>query len=153
MSAPTPTEVTPAARTFLEQTTMKTLLAIPDEALDAVMSVAFQLYQAGRYAETEVLCRGLIAADHKNAWSYSLYAATLRRMGRPHDALAQIEAGLAYEPDEPKLLYMGHELREEIASDLREENTSDLRAEIASTEAAPGGTREILATPKTQAAA
>ena len=99
---------------------MKTLLAIPDEALDAVMAVAFQLYQAGRYSETEVLCRGLIATDHKEAWSYSLYAATLRRMGRPHDALAQIETGLAYEPDEPKLLYMGHELREEIASDLRE---------------------------------
>jgi len=96
---------------------MKTLLGVPDEALDAVMAVAFQLYQAGRYSETELLCRGLIAADHKHAWSYSLHAATLRRMGRPHDALAQIETGLAYQPDEPKLLYMARELREEIASD------------------------------------
>jgi len=137
MSAPTPAEVTPAARKFLEETTMKTLLGVPDEALDAVMAVAFQLYQAGRYSETELLCRGLIAADHKHAWSYSLYAATLRRMGRPHDALAQIEMGLAYERDEPKLLYMARELREEIASD----------------EAARGRSRDIPSTPKTQAAA
>ena len=116
MSAPTSTEVTPAAREFIEETTMKTLLAIPDEALDAVMAVAFQLYQAGRYAETEVLCRGLIAADHKYWWSYSLYAATLRRLGRIHDALGQLEIGLFHSPSEPQLLYMQRELREAIAS-------------------------------------
>ena len=30
-----------------------------------------------------MLCRGLIAADHTYWWSYSLYAATLRRLGKP----------------------------------------------------------------------
>ena len=94
----------PAARKFLEETTMRSLFGIPEEALDAVMATAYQLYQAGRYPEVEVLCRGLIAADHKYWWSYSLYAATLRRLGRLREALEQLEKGLVYEPDEPKLL-------------------------------------------------
>jgi predicted Zn-dependent protease len=116
MSAPSPTEITPAARKFVEETTMKTLLGIPDEALHAVMAVAFQLYQAGRYSETEVLCRGLIAADHKSWWSYSLYAATLRRLGRIDDALAELNAGLDHSPTAPQLLYMQREVREAIAA-------------------------------------
>jgi predicted Zn-dependent protease len=116
MSAPSPTEITPAARKFLEETTMKTLLGIPDEALHAVMAVAFQLYQAGRYSEAEVLCRGLIAADHKCWWSYSLYAATLRRLGRITEGLAQLEAGLDHSPSEPQLLHMQREVREAIAA-------------------------------------
>ena len=84
-----PPDLTPAARSFLEATTMKSLLGIPDEALDAIMAVAYQLYQAGRYPEVDVLCRGLIAADHKYWWSYSLHAATLRRLGRLAEALAE----------------------------------------------------------------
>jgi tetratricopeptide (TPR) repeat protein len=115
MTAPSPTEITAAARKFVEETTMKTLLGIPDEALDAVMAVGFQLYQAGRYPEAEVLCRGLIAADHKYWWSYSLYAATLRRVGRLDDALAQLETGLHHSPGEPQLLYMHREVTEAIA--------------------------------------
>ena len=63
----------------------------------------------------EVLCRGLIAADHTYWWSYSLYAATLRRLGRPREALDQLQKGLSHEPDEPKLLLMRSELRAEIA--------------------------------------
>jgi predicted Zn-dependent protease len=114
MSAPPPNEV--SARRFVDETTMKTLFAIPDEALDAVRAVAFQLYQVGRYAEAELLCAGLVAADHKHAWSFSLYAATLRRLGRAQDALVQIELGLTYEPNEPQLRYMQRELLEAIAS-------------------------------------
>jgi tetratricopeptide (TPR) repeat protein len=114
MSAPTSNEV--SARRFVDETTMKTLLAIPDEALEAVRAVAFQLYQAGRYAEAEVLCGGLVSADHKHAWSFSLYAATLRRLGRAQEALAQVELGLVYEPDEPQLLYMHRELQAALAS-------------------------------------
>jgi tetratricopeptide (TPR) repeat protein len=110
-----PAELTPNARKFLEENTMKSLLDIPDEALDAVMAVAFQLYQAGRYPEVEILCRGLVAADHKYWWSYSLLAATLRRLGRLPEALAALEQGLLYEPDETKLLFMRGELREAIA--------------------------------------
>jgi len=95
---------------------MKSLLGIPDEALDAVMALAFQLYQARRYREVEVLCRGLIAADHTYWWSYSLYAAALRRLGRLSEALAQIERGLLCEPREPRLHAMRAEMRAALAT-------------------------------------
>ncbi len=108
-------QLSPAARKFLEETTMKSIFGISDEALDTVMALAYQLYQVGRYDETEVLCRGLVAADHQYWWSYSLYAATLRRLGRLGEALAQLEKGLAYEPNEPKLLFMRGEIREALA--------------------------------------
>lgn len=108
-------ELTPTARKFLEATPMKALIGIPDEALDAVMAVAYQLYQAGRYAEVEVLCRGLTAADHTYWWSYSLHAATLRRLGNLPEALAEVERGLAYEPRNEKLTLMRKEIVEAIA--------------------------------------
>jgi tetratricopeptide (TPR) repeat protein len=108
-------QLSPAARAFLEETTMKSLFGISDAALDTVMALAYQLYQAGRYAETEVLCRGLVAADHKYWWSYSLYAATLRRLGRLREALEALDKGLTYEPNEPKLLFMRGEIREALA--------------------------------------
>src|SRR6185436_9688855 len=101
---------------YLEETTMRSIFGIPEEALDAVMATAYQLYQAGRYPEVEVLCRGLIAADHKYWWSYSLYAATLRRLGRLREAVELLDMGLAYEPDEPKLLLMRSELHAAIAA-------------------------------------
>ncbi len=106
------------ARTFLEETTMKSIFGISDDALDAVMALAYQLYQVGRYAEAEVLCRGLIAADHKYWWSYSLYAATLRRLGKLREALVEIDKGLAHEPNEPKLLFMRGEIREALANQV-----------------------------------
>ena len=93
MSAQLDTQMSPNARKFLEENTMRSLLGIPEEALDAVMATAYQLYQAGRLPEVEVLCRGLIAADHKYWWSYSLYAATLRRLGRLRRALDAARAG------------------------------------------------------------
>jgi tetratricopeptide (TPR) repeat protein len=108
-------QLSPAARKFLEETTMKSIFGISDEALDAVMALAYQLYQVGRYDEAEVLCRGLIAADHRYWWSYSLYAATLRRLGQLREALAEREKGLTYEPNEPKLLFMRGEIREALA--------------------------------------
>jgi predicted Zn-dependent protease len=114
-TAPHETQLSPTARKFLEENTMREIFGIPEEALDAVMATAYQLYQAGRFLEVEVLCRGLIAADHRYWWSYSLYAATLRRLGRLQDAVEQLERGLVYEPDEPKLLLMRSELRAEIA--------------------------------------
>ena len=119
MSAQLDTQMSPNARKFLEENTMRDIFGIPEEALDAVMATAYQLYQAGRFPEVEVLCRGLIAADHKYWWSYSLYAATLRKLGRPREAITLVDKGLVYEPDEPKLLLMRSDLRAEIA---REEN-------------------------------
>ncbi len=108
-------QLSPAARKFLAETTMKSIFGISDAALDTVMALAYQLYQVGRYPEAEVPCRGLVAADHKYWWSYSLYAATLRRLGRPEEALAELEKGLAYEPNDPKPLFMRGEIRQALA--------------------------------------
>jgi predicted Zn-dependent protease len=105
-----------AADRFLNDNPMKSLLGIPEEALDAVMTAAYHLYQAGRFGEVEILCRGLIAADPGYWWSYSLYGATLRRVGKLREALEQIDKGLAHERGEPKLLLM----RGEILSALGE---------------------------------
>jgi hypothetical protein len=104
-----------AASDFLRDTTLKSILGIADEALDQVMATAYALYQAGRYQETDVLCRGLIAADHTYWWSHSLHAATLRRLGRLGEALAAADAGLRFEPGEPKLLLLRHELLTALA--------------------------------------
>jgi predicted Zn-dependent protease len=123
-STQTDSQLSPAARQFLEETTMKSLLGISDEALDGIMALAYQLYQVGRYADAEVLCRGLIATDHKYWWSYSLYAATLRRLGRLSEALAQLDKGLAYEPNEPKLLFMRSEIGEALARETRPSKAS-----------------------------
>ena len=119
---PTTAQLSTTARKFLEENTMRSIFGIPEEALDAVMATAYHLYQAGRYPEVEVLCRGLVASDHKYWWSYSLYAATLRKLGRPREAVEMVEKGLVYEPNEPKLLLMRSEMRAEIA---REENSKN----------------------------
>ena len=111
--------LSPAARKFLHETTMQSLLGIPEAALDAVMATAYQLYQAGRLHEVDVRSRGLIASDHKYCWSYSLYAAALRRLGKLDEALAAIEQGLVYEPDSPKLLFMRSELRDTVNNEDR----------------------------------
>lgn len=121
MSAQPEPQLSVNARKFFEENTMRSIFGIPEEALDAIMATAYHLYQAGRYPEVEVLCRGLVAADHKYWWSYSLYAATLRKLGRLREAVTLVEKGLVYEPDEPKLLLMRSELRAEIA---REENAN-----------------------------
>jgi hypothetical protein len=89
---------------------MKSLLGLDQEALDQVMATAYLLYQAGRYAEVDILCRGLIAADHTYWWSYSLHAAALHRLGRLPEALAQIDRGLGFEPTEKKLQVMRGEI-------------------------------------------
>jgi hypothetical protein len=98
------------AQSFVNETTMQSILGIDQRALDQIMATSFLLYQAGRYAEVDVLCRGLIAADHTYWWCYSLHAAALRRLGRLEEALTQLDRGLVYEPNEKKLQLMRGEI-------------------------------------------
>ncbi len=104
-----------AAKAYLEATPLKTILNIPTEVLDHVMATAYQLYQRGCYPQAEVMCRGLLAADHRYWWSHSLYAATLHKMGRHAEALKQVDLGLHYEPRQAKLVA----LREEILKNAK----------------------------------
>ena len=90
----------------MDRAPMRAILGIPPEVLDQAMAVAYQCYRAGRYADAEILCRGLLAADHRYWWAYSLYASVLRNQGRLADALVQLDCGLRHEPQQPKLLAM-----------------------------------------------
>ena len=89
---------------------LREIFAIPPELLDQAMGVAYQCYRGGRYDDAETLCKGLIAADHRYWYAYSLYAAVLRNQGRLAEALTQLELGLTYEPAQPKLLAMRDEV-------------------------------------------
>ncbi len=99
----------------LETTTLKQILNISDEVMDHAMGIAYQLYRAGRFAEADTVCNGLIACDHRYWWPYSLHASVLRRLGREEQALAQVDQGLKYEPQQPKLLLLRAELLITIA--------------------------------------
>jgi predicted Zn-dependent protease len=94
------------ASKFLERNPLRTLLGMPQAYLDQAMALAYRLYQSGSYADAEVMCRGLLAADHRYWWAYSLHAAVLLKLGKPREALTQIDLGLRYEPGQPKLLAM-----------------------------------------------
>ena len=96
---------------FLDRTSLKQILDISDAAMDQAMAIAYQLYLTGRFAQAEVVCKGLIACDHRYWWSHSLHASILRRLDRPDDALAAVEEGLKYEPGQPKLMSMRAELQ------------------------------------------
>lgn len=95
---------------FLERMTVRELLGVPPGAIERACQIAHQLYQAGRLGEADVVCRGLIACDHRLAWTYSLHAAVLRRLGRLEQALAQVQQGLTHEPGHAKLRTMRDEL-------------------------------------------
>lgn len=101
---------------FFDANPLKSLLGIPEDALDQAMGIAFQLYNAGRYTEAEIVCRGLLASDHRYWWPHSLLAAVLRRTGRYAEALGAVERGLRHEPYQPKLLLMRAELNAALSS-------------------------------------
>jgi tetratricopeptide (TPR) repeat protein len=136
----------PAVEEYLRRTTMQSILEIDQASLDHVMATAYLLYQGGRYREVDVLCRGLIAADHTYWWCYSLHAAALRRLGRLEEALAQLDRGLVYEPNEKKLQLMRGEIVAALGA-WRERASADELAKSATAGIAPRvATREPVAT-------
>jgi tetratricopeptide (TPR) repeat protein len=99
-----------AAESYLDETPMRALLGIPPEVIDEFLASAYQLYRDGRYSEAEIVCRGVVAADHRYWYPYTLYAATLQKMGRFREALAQVDQGLKYEPGHPQLIVLRDEI-------------------------------------------
>ncbi len=129
-------QLTPAARKFLEETTMKSLLGIPDEALDAVMARRLPALSGGPLPGG----RDPLPRPHRRRPQVLVVvlAATPRRCAASAGCARRSPSsskGLVYEPDEPKLLFMRGELREAIAA--RGERTG--RASVAHTRPARRG--------------
>jgi cytochrome c-type biogenesis protein CcmH/NrfG len=95
---------------FLERTPVRALFDIPTALIDQARAMAYECHLAGRHEQAELLCRGLLAVDHRCWWTYSLYAATLRDTGRPAQALELVQQGLRYEPAQATLRALEAEL-------------------------------------------
>jgi predicted Zn-dependent protease len=100
---------------ILEALPLKVVLGLDRDQLEATRQLAYNFYLGGQFTDAEVLCRGLIAADHEDTWAYSLYAAVLRRQGRLVEALATLDAGLGHDAANPKLTAMRAETAEALA--------------------------------------
>ena len=84
--------------------TFKDTNEIPPEVLDICRTTGYELYRARNYPQAEIVCRGLVTADHLNWYHHSLLAAALQKMGRFSEALSQVEEGLRSLPGNPRLL-------------------------------------------------
>lgn len=95
---------------FLDAHPLAPLLALPCEALDYFASTAFQLYQDARYAEAEIICRGLTAAAPHFWYPHALLATTLQKQGRFAEAIAACDRGLGQERGRVELLGLRAEI-------------------------------------------
>src|SRR5450432_1978603 len=138
-------DATKSSQHYLEHTTLKEILGIPDEAMDQAMGIAYQLYLTGRFSEAETVCKGLIACDHRYWWSHSLHASVLRRLGRTPEALAAVDEGLKHEPRQPKLSVMRAELLVTIARQHAAHNATSPTASEGSQAPAPSHDKPPLA--------
>jgi tetratricopeptide (TPR) repeat protein len=103
---------------FLDRTPLRALFDIPAALIDQARAMAYECHRGGRHEQAELLCRGLLAVDHRCGWTYGLYAATLRDTGRHAQALELVEQGLRYDPAQGTLNALKAELEAALASVL-----------------------------------
>jgi tetratricopeptide (TPR) repeat protein len=103
---------------FLDRTPLRALFDIPAALIDQARAMAYECHLGGRHEQAELLCRGLLAVDHRCGWTYGLYAATLRDTGRHAQALEMVQQGLRYEPTLRTLHALEAELEIALASVL-----------------------------------
>lgn len=77
---------------------LRNIAKIPDEVLAECAQTAHQLYRKRQYADAEILCHGLIAADHSDAYATALLAAILQNTGRFDAAVVECDRGLKCHP-------------------------------------------------------
>lgn len=77
---------------------------IPNDVLDLCRRTAYELYKGRNYQQAEVVCRGLLAADHLDWYHHALAAACLQKLGRFPEALTLVDEGLRHLPGQPRLL-------------------------------------------------
>lgn len=89
----------------------------PDsEVLPQVLAIgratAYELYQSEKFKDLEVVLKGLLAADARDAWALSLYGSMLRKQNRFQEAAVLLETALALEPTNTNI----RKLRDELAA-------------------------------------
>lgn len=99
----------------LDRMRLQSVVPIPADVMDQAMVIAYRLYQEGAYVDADLMCRGLLAADPTCWWSYSLWAATLQKLGRMREAIEVTSLGLRHEPGQPKLVALLAELKTRVA--------------------------------------
>ena len=95
---------------LLAGASLSEIFDIPAHVIDCARRMAYQSHLDGRHEDAALICRGLLAADHHCPWSRSLYAASLRALGHPAAALAQVQRGLRHHPDHPVLVALHADL-------------------------------------------
>ena len=74
------------------------------EEIDTCRTTGYELYKAGNYLQAELVCRGLVDTDPTDWYHHCLLAATLQKMGRFAEAIAQLDWGLHLLPNHFRLL-------------------------------------------------
>jgi hypothetical protein len=108
---PGETVVTLSIETYLDETSLREILAVPESLLTLCSQAAYRLFQDGAYEQVAEVCRGLIAADHRNWYPHALSALALERQGRIVEALQQTILGLRLAPNESPLSDLYKRLR------------------------------------------
>jgi predicted Zn-dependent protease len=95
--------------------TVRDLVDIPPEVLALAHKNAIELYGKGQLDEAEVLLKGIIAVDEKDAWAHALYGAVRAKQARYGDAITLLQTALSLDPDNAKI----RQMRDELAAFLR----------------------------------
>lgn len=74
------------------------------EAQDECRAMAYDLYTAGNYPQAEMVSRDLLASDPTHWYHHCLLAASLEKMGRFTESLAQLQVALRHLPGHRRLL-------------------------------------------------
>lgn len=81
-----------------------------DSLYDEARRQAYVMYQAERFQETEVLLKGILSANPRDAWALSVYAGMLRQQRRLKEALVLLETAHAIDPSNKNVAAMRDEL-------------------------------------------
>jgi hypothetical protein len=73
---------------FLDRAALDDVFHIPASVIEGARDIAQRSYLEGRHRDAEVVCRALLAVNHRCPWARALYAATLRALGNPELAAA-----------------------------------------------------------------
>jgi Flp pilus assembly protein TadD len=74
------------------------------ELRQACLDEAWARYRRRDFEVSEALSRALVAVDVASPPYRTLLAASLYRLGRAHEAVAEIDEALNHRPDDPDLL-------------------------------------------------